>query len=249
MTMNEFLINDTPVKIWAKVLDPIAYRQIYNLAALPFVFHHLAFMPDVHAGVGMPIGGVLATKGVVVPNAVGVDIGCGMCAVKTNVRVEDITAEVLRKGIMRGVRKRIPLGMDMHKTAQDESLMPQGFDIDSMTIVKNQYKSALKQIGTLGGGNHFIELQKDEYGWLWIMIHSGSRNLGKLVCDHYSGLAERLNAMWFSKTDPDNGLAFLPVKSDECGRYWNEMQYCMQFALANRKLMMDRICEVIKDGG
>lgn len=158
MTMNEFLINDTPVKIWAKVLDPIAYRQIYNLAALPFVFHHLAFMPDVHAGVGMPIGGVLATKGVVVPNAVGVDIGCGMCAVKTNVRVEDITAEVLRKGIMRGVRKRIPLGMDRHKTAQDESLMPQGFDIDSMTIVKNQYKSALKQIGTLGGGNHFIEL-------------------------------------------------------------------------------------------
>lgn len=247
MTMNEFLINDTPVKIWAKALDPIAYRQIYNLAALPFVFHHLAFMPDVHAGVGMPIGGVLATKGVVVPNAVGVDIGCGMCAVKTNVRVEDITAEVLRKGIMRGVRKRIPLGMDRHKTAQDESLMPQGFDIDSMTIVKNQYKSALKQIGTLGGGNHFIELQKDEYGWLWIMIHSGSRNLGKLVCDHYSGLAERLNAMWFSKTDPDNGLAFLPVKSDECGRYWNEMQYCMQFALANRKLMMDRICEVIKD--
>ena len=189
MTMNEFLINDTPVKIWAKVLDPIAYRQIYNLAALPFVFHHLAFMPDVHAGVGMPIGGVLATKGVVVPNAVGVDIGCGMCAVKTNVRVEDITAEVLRKGIMRGVRKRIPLGMDRHKTAQDESLMPQGFDIDSMTIVKNQYKSALKQIGTLGGGNHFIELDKDDDENVYLVIHTGSRNLGKQVAEIYQAKA------------------------------------------------------------
>lgn len=245
--MKEMLINDTPVKIWANTVDPKAFGQIYNLSRLPFVFHHLAFMPDVHAGVGMPIGGVLATKGVVVPNAVGVDIGCGMCAIKTNVRVEELTPDILRKGVMRGIRKRIPLGMERHKTAQDETLMPQGFDIDSMQVVRHQYASALRQLGTLGGGNHFIELQKDGDGFIWIMIHSGSRNLGKLVCDRYSEIAGRLNAMWFSGTDPDNGLPFLPMKSDEGKAYWNEMNYCICFALANRELMMQRICEVIKD--
>ena len=103
--MYELLINDTPVKIWARTVDPSAYKQIMNLSTLPFVFHHLAFMPDVHAGVGMTIGGVLATNGAVIPNAVGVDIGCGMCAVKTNIRVEDLTSDLLRKGFMRGIRK------------------------------------------------------------------------------------------------------------------------------------------------
>lgn len=245
--MKEIVINDRPVKIWANTMDPKAFGQIYNLSKLPFVFRHLAFMPDVHAGVGMPIGGVLATKDVVVPNAVGVDIGCGMCAIKTNIRVEEVTPEILRKGFMRGIRKRIPLGTDRHKTAQDESLMPQGFDIDSMTVVRAQYAAALRQLGTLGGGNHFIEFQKDGDGCVWIMIHSGSRNLGKLVCDHYSELADRLDRMWFSGTDPDNGLPFLPVKSDEGKAYWNEMGYCTAFALANRELMMHRICEVIKD--
>jgi len=245
--MYELLINDTPVKIWARTVDPSAYRQIYNLATLPFVYHHLAFMPDVHAGVGMTIGGVLATKGAVIPNAVGVDIGCGMCAVKTNIRVESLTSETLRKGFMRGIRKQIPVGMDHQKTAQDEALMPQGYDIDAMTIVSRQYKSALKQLGTLGGGNHFIELQKDQDGWMWIMIHSGSRNIGLQVAEHYDKIAKELNKIWFSNVNPDINLAFLPVKSKEFKDYWREMEYCVEFGLANRKLMMDRICEVIKD--
>ena len=245
--MYELLINDMPVKIWAKTVDPSAFKQIMNLATLPFVYHHLAFMPDVHAGVGMTIGGVLATKGTVIPNAVGVDIGCGMCAVKTGIRVEDLTSETLRKGFMRGIRKQIPLGMEHHKTAQDEALMPQGFDIDSMNVVSRQYKSALKQLGTLGGGNHFIELQRDQDGWMWVMIHSGSRNLGLQVGQFYNEKAKALNRMWYSNVNPDIDLAFLPVKSDEFKAYWTEMEYCVQFALANRRLMMDRICAVIKD--
>ena len=245
--MYELLINDTPVKIWARTVDPSAYKQIMNLSTLPFVFHHLAFMPDVHAGVGMTIGGVLATKGAVIPNAVGVDIGCGMCAVKTSIRVDDLSAELLRKGFMRGIRKQIPVGMDHQKTAQDEALMPQGYDIDSMAVVSRQYKSALKQLGTLGGGNHFIELQKDQDGWMWIMIHSGSRNLGLQVGAYYNEKAKNLDRIWFSKVNPEIDLAFLPTGTQEFNDYWKEMEYCVQFALANRRLMMDRICGVIKN--
>ena len=245
--MYEIELNSTPVKIWAKFVDPHAMKEIVNLSTLPFVFHHLAFMPDVHGGKGMPIGGVLATRGVVIPNAVGVDIGCGMCAVKTSLRVEDIPQEVLRKQIMRGIRKQIPLGFDHHKTAQDESFMPQGFDVDKLAVVSRQYVSATKQVGTLGGGNHFIELQKDTEGALWVMIHSGSRNLGAQVGNYYNEKARVLNRRWFSAVSPDIDMAFLPMQSDEAHAYWDEMLYCVEFALCNRRLMMERICQVIGD--
>lgn len=245
--MKEFVLNGTPVKMWARELDHKAWMELNNLCSLPFVFHHVALMPDAHGGVGMPIGGVLATNNVVIPNAVGVDIGCGMCAIKTNLPVVDIPDEVLRKKMMRGVRKRIPLGMEHHKQAQDESLMPEGYDIDSTTVVKSQYEAALKQIGTLGGGNHFIEFQRDEEGFLWIMLHSGSRNIGKRVCDHYATIAKNLNQKWLSSVDTSMDLAFLPVGVPEFKQYWTEMQYCVDFALANRRLMMQWIQEVIAD--
>ena len=245
--MNVKIINDRPVKIWTDDVEESAMQQIENLCTLPFLFHHLAIMPDVHAGMGMPIGGVLACVDAVIPNAVGVDIGCGMCAVKTNWRVEDISADVLRKQIMRGIRERIPLGMDHHKERQDESYLPQGHDIDKLTVVKAQYISAQRQVGTLGGGNHFIELQRDEQGMLWIMIHSGSRNLGKQVGDHYNKLAVMLNERWHSVVKPELRLAFLPLRTQEFNDYWAEMQYCVEFALCNRHLMMERIQEVIAD--
>ena len=243
--MYEIALNETPIKIWAKYVDAHAMKEIFNLSTLPFVFHHLAFMPDVHVGKGMPIGGVLATKCVVIPNAVGVDIGCGMCAVKTSLKVADIPSEVLRKQILRGIRKQIPLGFDPHKQAQDEACMPQGFDIDKMTVVKRQYVSATKQVGTLGGGNHFLELQKDTDGTLWIMIHSGSRNLGAQVGSYYNEKAKVLNKRWFSNINPDIDMAFLPMQSDEAHAYWDEMNYCIEFALCNRRLMMERICQTI----
>ena len=222
-------------------------EQIANLTKLPFMFHHLAIMPDVHAGMGMPIGGVLATVDAVIPNAVGVDIGCGMCAVKTSWKVENITPDVLRKKIMRGIRKAIPLGKEHHKKAQDEKFMPQGHDIDSMQVVRSQYISATKQVGTLGGGNHFIELQRDEEGNLWVMIHSGSRNLGKKVGDYYNRLAATLNERWHSVVAPELHLAFLPLKTNEFNNYWAEMQYCVDFALCNRRLMMERIKEILAE--
>ena len=241
------MINNCPVKIWTDYVEKSAMRQIENLTTLPFLFHHLAIMPDVHTGMGMPIGGVLACKDAVIPNAVGVDIGCGMCAVKTNWKVADIPTDVLRKQIMRGIRKRIPLGMDHHKEAQDEKYLPTGHDIDKMEIVKRRQEYITKEVGTLGGGNHFIELQKDETGTLWIMIHSGSRNLGKLVGDYYNEKAKKLNERWYSVVSPDIRLSFLPLRTDEFNAYWQEMKYCVDFALCNRKLMMKRIEEVIKD--
>lgn len=241
------MINNCPVKIWTNYVEKSAMRQIENLTTLPFLFHHLAIMPDVHTGMGMPIGGVLACKDAVIPNAVGVDIGCGMCAVKTNWKVADIPTDVLRKQIMRGIRKRIPMGMDHHKEAQDEKYLSTGHDIDKMEIVKRRQEYITKEVGTLGGGNHFIELQKDETGTLWIMIHSGSRNLGKLVGDYYNEKAKKLNERWYSVVSPDIRLSFLPLRTDEFNAYWQEMKYCVDFALCNRKLMMKRIEEVIKD--
>ena len=241
------IINNRPVKIWTNDVEESAMRQIENLTTLPFLHHHLAIMPDVHAGMGMPIGGVLACDGAVIPNAVGVDIGCGMCAVKTNWKVEDLPPHVIRKEIMKGIRARIPLGMDHHKEAQDAKYLPQGHDIDKMEIVKRRQHSILHEVGTLGGGNHFIELQKDEEGNLWIMIHSGSRNLGKQVGDYYNKIAVSLNEKWHSVVSPEIRLPFLPHGTREFGAYWNEMKYCIDFALCNRRLMMERIQEVIAD--
>ena len=245
--MEERVINGVTVKNWATSLDDHAIQEVKNLCQLPFIHNHIALMPDTHGGKGMPIGGVLATKGVVIPNAVGVDIGCGMCAMKTSVKVEDLTPEILRKGILRGIRKRVPLGREHHKQAQDEKYMPQGFDIDSMTVVKRQIVSAQKQIGTLGGGNHFAECQCDTDGYMWVMIHSGSRNLGKQVCEYYNEKAVALNRRWFSSVAPELNLAFLPVRTDAFKEYWAEMEYCIAFARANRALMMERIREAISD--
>ena len=245
--MKVTMINNCPVNIWTDNVEETAMRQIENLTTLPFLFHHLAIMPDVHAGMGMPIGGVLACKDAVIPNAVGVDIGCGMCAVKTNWKVSEIPIRVIRKEIMRGIRERIPLGRDHHKEAQDDKYLPEDHDIDKLEVVKRRQHSIRYEVGTLGGGNHFIELQKDEDDTMWIMIHSGSRNLGKQVGDYYNKIAAALNARWHSVVSPDIRLPFLARESKEFGMYWNEMKYCIDFALCNRRLMMERIEEVIAD--
>ena len=177
-----------PLKLWLDDIEDGALAQAKNLANLPFAFKHIPLMPDSHQGYGMPIGSILATKGVIVPNAVGVDIGCGMCALKTE--LTEIDTEDLKKTL--GVaRDLIPLGFNWHDEAQDEALMPA--DHEGLMIVSQGYEKAIKQIGSLGGGNHFIEIQKGDDGFIWIMIHSGSRNLGYRVAKHYNHLAEVLN--------------------------------------------------------
>lgn len=235
-----------PVFSWCPEIEENAMEQIDNLVRLPFVFNRVAVMSDCHSGFGMPIGGVLATMGVVIPNAVGVDIGCGMCAVKTS--LTEIDTETLKK-IMGQIRKVIPVGFNKHKESQIEfhdfeNNLEEG---DVPDICLREWENASKSIGTLGGGNHFIEIQKGSDGYIWIMIHSGSRNLGKQVADYYNKLAVELNRKWFSDVPKEWELAFLPVDSEEGQIYIREMQYCIDFALANRKLMMDRIMEIFKN--
>ena len=249
-----------PIKLWLDDIEDSALEQAKNLANLPFVFKHIAIMPDSHLGYGMPIGGVMATKGVIIPNAVGVDIGCGMIAVKTS--LTDIDADT-RKKIMGEIREVIPLGFNHQKEGQDMDLMPSpyvigdekikdGFDKDGCLIqfkkeypiVSREFRSALQQIGTLGGGNHFIEIQKGSDGHIWIMIHSGSRNIGLKVASHYNKLAIELNEKWHSSVPKNWELAYLPMDSDEGKAYIREMNYCVDFALTNRELMMYRIKDI-----
>lgn len=234
-----------PIKLWLEDIEEGALEQARNLANLPFAFKHVAIMPDSHQGYGMPIGGVLATKDVIIPNAVGVDIGCGMCAIKTPVRVGDITTEQVKE-IMGGIREAVPVGFKHHEEVQDKNLMPDAESGD-IPVVSKEYSKGLTQIGTLGGGNHFIEIQKGDDGFIWLMVHSGSRNVGYQIAKYHNDIAKDLNKKWRSEVPPSWELAFLPADSEEGQTYIREMKFAVEFALANRKLMMERIVEVFMD--
>ena len=231
-----------PIKLWLDDIEETALKQAKNLANLPFAFKHIPLMPDSHPGYGMPIGSILATQGVVVPNAVGVDIGCGMCAMRTE--LTQVSKDDLKKtlGIARAL---IPLGFNWHDEAQDEAWMPER--TKAMTVVDRGYVKARKQVGSLGGGNHFIEIQQGSDGYVWIMIHSGSRNLGYSVAEWYNNAAQRLNDRYFSSVTKAQDLAFLPIETPEAKDYLTEMNYCIEFALANRKLMMHRTVEALQE--
>lgn len=230
-----------PIKLWLDDIEQGALAQAKNLANLPFVFKHIAIMPDSHQGYGMPIGGVAATTDVIIPNAVGVDIGCGMCAVRTDLR--EIPREKLLK-IITAIKTSVPVGFKKHPVAVHEKLMPEMPGLTDSIVVREANNASLS-LGSLGGGNHFIEIQKGDDGYIWIMIHSGSRNLGKQVADHYNKIAMELNKKWWSVVPKEWELAFLPVDSPEGQNYITEMTYCVDFALANRKAMMEAIKESI----
>ena len=232
--------NRIPIKLWLDDLDSNAMAQTKHLAELPFAFSHVALMPDCHQGYGMPIGGVMATKGVVVPNAVGVDIGCGMIAVASNIK--DYQESDI-KAILGLIRKDIPVGFKHHNKPQTG--MPTKENDGFTPILSREWSKAAKSLGTLGGGNHFIELQLDVEGFLWVMIHSGSRNLGLQVAKHYNELAKDLNAKWHTSVNPKWDLAFLPLDSEEGQQYIREMDFCVSYALMNRRAMLKRVYECI----
>lgn len=232
-----------PIKLWTDIIDDGALTQAKNLANLPFAFKHIAIMPDVHIGFGMPIGGVLAAENTIIPNAVGVDIGCGMCAVRTS--ATNIECDELKR-VLNNIRELVPVGFKHHKKAQSNNWMPDA-DIDRMKIVRQEYESARTQVGTLGGGNHFIEIQRGSDDHIWIMIHSGSRNIGKKVADYYNKTAKVLNEKWNNKLNVKQDLAFLPIETDEAHNYFNEMKYCIEFAFSNRKLMMQNVQNCFAD--
>ena len=180
-----------PILVWADAADMVGFdeaiAQAKNLANHPVARQHVALMPDFHVGYGMPIGGVFATQGGVLPNAVGVDIGCGMIAARTDIQAESLDRDTLQ-AIRTGIHERVPVGFSQHETPQ---VLWEGAreTAEGLPVIAARYVAASLQVGSLGGGNHFIELQKDSEGFVWLMVHSGSRNLGKQVCEHYDKIA------------------------------------------------------------
>ncbi len=227
-----------PIKVWGEGIDEGALDQARRLANLPFAFHHVAIMPDAHVGYGMPIGGVLATEGQVIPHAVGLDIGCGVRAWRTNVPAEEMREA--REAVFGEVMRVVPTGFEWHHEGQygRTDLFDDMPDID---ILLTEAEKAARQVGTLGGGNHFIELQSDEEGIAWVMVHSGSRNVGKQVAEHYDRLAKAKNRSEGSPVPPAWGLVHLATDSPEGEEYLEAMRWCMRFAKENRRLMSETV--------
>lgn len=238
-------VNGNVAKSWIRKesIEPSAINQIENLISLPFIYPHVAIMPDCHAGYGMPIGAVLPTIDVIIPNAVGVDIGCGMYAAKTSLKHID---EEKLKRILSHVRLEIPTGFSRRKPVDLNAMPEVAFEC---YIAKEEFENARSQIGTLGGGNHFIEFQKGSDGHVWFMIHSGSRNLGKKVCDFYNESAKQLDDLSRSGINipKEYQLDFLPIGHKLARQYLADMNYCLEFARENRIMMSNIIRFVMND--
>ena len=239
-----------PVKVWLeteKELEASCREQALHLANLPFLAGPVCLMPDTHAGMGMPIGGVIASEDVIIPNAVGVDIGCGMAYIETGIRADDLRQIMTGSGnlvqaIIGDIMRNVPVGFAHHKQPMPSYVLDRALDemdkYEKDGELLGQLDAGYFQIGTLGGGNHFIELQEDDEGFLSVMIHSGSRHFGKSVCDYFHQKARALNQRWYSQVPDSYRLAFLPVDSPEGQQYLNWMQLSMDFAAENREKMM-----------
>lgn len=231
-----------PIKSWCHILEDGAREQAKNLARLPFAYKHIALMPDCHQGYGMPIGGVMCTDQVIVPNAVGVDIGCGMLAMRLTAR--DVFKDSI-KSIMGEVRKVVPVGFSHQKRQQQW----EGFDSAEalqIPIIKQELDSARKQLGTLGGGNHFIEIQRGSDDHIWLMVHSGSRNIGLKIAKTYHNHAKECCERFYSAI-PHKDLSFLPFYMGLANEYMDAMNFAMEFARINRAKIMDKVCEIACD--
>ena len=227
-----------PIQSWAPDLEGTALEQATNLSNLPFAIDHVALMPDAHAGYGMPIGGVLFADKAVVPYAIGVDIGCGVALVETDLTVEDLPTAELDK-VLASIDRGVPTGYHSLKTPVDREVALEAMGIAKPELVKDAwFDRALGQLGSLGGGNHFLELQRDEAGTVFVMLHSGSRNLGKTICDEYHKRALAQNRTWHVAL-PHDELAFLPVGTDDFVGYWSAMEFALRFAEVNRSRMLD----------
>jgi tRNA-splicing ligase RtcB len=227
-----------PIMSWAVPLEGSALAQATNLSNLPFAIDHVALMPDAHTGYGMPIGGVLFADRAVVPYAIGVDIGCGVALVETDLTVETLAPDELDR-VLEAIDAGVPTGFQKLDAPVDREVAGAAMGLERPASVKEAWLDrALWQLGTLGGGNHFLELQRDEAGQVFVMLHSGSRSLGKTICDEYHKRALALDRAWHSRL-PHDALAFLPVGSDDFAGYWSAMEFALRFAEVNRSRMLD----------
>jgi tRNA-splicing ligase RtcB len=224
----------------ADTIEPAARQQLENIAELPFVFKHVAVMPDCHLGKGATVGSVIATKGAIIPAAVGVDIGCGMIAVKTKFSAADLpdSLEQLRTGIER----RIPLGAGAFNRKITETAKARVAQLKSKA--RHDYESIDKRwteaVGSLGSGNHFIEVCLDEAERVWVVLHSGSRGIGNKLASKHIKIAQKLMDEKSIRLK-DRDLAYLSENRDEFRNYIADLLWAQDFALLNREEMMDRV--------
>lgn len=236
-----------PVKIFTDEVEPSARRQLVNLSELPIIHHHVAAMPDVHAGIGATVGTVIATNGAVIPAAVGVDIGCGMIAARTTLTANDLDEGRLRR-VYDQIARDVPVGREQHR---DSDVQPAAARLrpglerllqrhPQLARSFPRTQNWAQQMGTLGGGNHFIELCVDEEQWLWIMLHSGSRGVGNAIGTYFIALArqdmERQHAHL-----PDRDLAYLEEGARHFDDYIEAVGWAQDYAAANRRAMMDLV--------
>jgi len=235
-----------PIRSWCEEVEPTAMTQAENLSRHPVLAHHVALMPDCHCGYGMPIGGVIAAESAIIPSAVGVDIGCGMIAVETDVPAERLKDMPFRRAIQEKLKTRIPVGEGVSHAEKQEW---EGFETYlGESGADPGFAAAIdrKNLGTLGGGNHFIEIQSSDTGFVWLMIHSGSRNLGKRIEETHHRRAAELNGR-FHVHLPDPDLAFLPMQEPDGWAYFRDMKYALEYARENRRRMMQLLRETLAE--
>lgn len=239
-----------PVKIWSEYTEPEAIQQLKNTANLPFVFKHIAAMPDVHFGKGATVGSVIATDKAVCPAAVGVDIGCGMMAVKTKLDHRIVQDKIIQ--IRKKIEELIPVGFEKNQIITNEVQNWNGWNLAAGAPDRIAYDlgglfiKARAQLGSLGGGNHFIEICLDTENNVWAMLHSGSRNIGKVLAEHHIDNAKKLmQQMFIALPDPD--LAYFAQGTEAFKSYIADVEWCQKYAMMNREEMMRRVLNALSD--
>lgn len=223
-----------------ETLEESAFNQVKNMSELPFV-HGISVMPDAHMGKGACVGSVIATNGAIIPAAVGVDIGCGMIAVKTSLSEKDLDGKDL-DAIRSGIERRIPVSAGKQNSDIVGTMVDR---VVSLRVGKKDYYDTIvrnweHQLGTLGSGNHFIEISLDEIGTVWVVLHSGSRGIGNKLAEKHIKVAQRLMDDMFVQL-PDKDLAYLPSGWKEFDEYIYDLHWAQDFARLNREEMMDRV--------
>jgi tRNA-splicing ligase RtcB len=230
---------------WASILDPATQEQAERAATMPFVFPHIALMPDAHLGRGATVGSVIPTDRAIIPAAVGVDIGCGMAAVRTQFTREQVTAVGSLAPLREAIERAVPLSAGRYNATVVATAAPRVEELAGLAE-KARFDPAGYaanwdlQLGSLGSGNHFIEVTVDELDRVWLFLHSGSRGVGNKIAQRHIKVAhEAMTRWWIDLPDPD--LAYLVEGTDEFWAYIRELRWAQHFALLNREEMMDRV--------
>jgi tRNA-splicing ligase RtcB len=244
--------NHVPVKIWTDDVDDRSMEQLGNIAKLPFIHHHIAAMPDVHLGLGATIGSVIATHKAIIPAAVGVDIGCGMVAARLSITANDLDEKSLKK-VFDQITRDVPVGRAQHADNRVlfDAVQPFEPGLKRLTdrhpeLLKSfgKFSKWMNQMGSLGGGNHFIEVCLDEADQVWVMLHSGSRGIGNAIADHFIKLARKDMERWMINL-PDRDLAYFPEGTEHFDDYVEAVHWAQEYAMQNRQCMLDLVLSAL----